>query len=130
MSDEKRNDVKYQGKLYGAELRFTPNGVAVCEGRMSVNRKDKRTDEWQSAWFSVTAWRETAEAMAEIEDKAEVIVTGYLDVDPGYTKRDGTEVDNRVKVTALQVEKVADPRERPQSQPQQVTQEDFDSVPF
>lgn len=129
MTDYKQNAVTYEGRLFGPELRFTPSGTAVCEGRMKVSRKDKRTDEWANAWFTVTAWQETAEQMAELGDRAEVIVTGRLDVDPGYTTRAGVEVPDRVKITADRVERVGPSVQRAASEPQRVT-EDLADIPF
>ena len=51
-----------------AELRFTPQGVAVAAFTVAVTPRVKRGDEWadgETSWFRCTAWREMAESCAE-----------------------------------------------------------------
>jgi len=45
------------------ELRYTPNGTAVCNVRLAINRKYKSGDEWKDevCFLSATAWGKTAE---------------------------------------------------------------------
>lgn len=126
---DKQNVVSFQGKLHRIELRYTSGGIPVCEAGMSINRKNKQTDDWESAWFNVTAWRDVAEQMGSLPDKSEVVVHGYLDLDPGFTTRSGEQVPNRVKVTVERIDVVGAVVQRPVSEPQQVT-EDLSDVPF
>ncbi|HUV09722.1 MAG TPA: single-stranded DNA-binding protein [Acidimicrobiia bacterium] len=66
------------------ELRFTPNGHAVANFGVAVNRRwqNRQTQEWEEAtsFFDVTCWQQLAENVAEsIQKGARVIVTGRLD---------------------------------------------------
>ena len=50
------------------ELRFLPNGDAVCNMNVAVTPRTKKGDEWVDGdvlWYRVTAWRYRAEAVAE-----------------------------------------------------------------
>lgn len=45
------------------ELRYTPNGDAVCSFTLATNEKVK--GETSTTWWKVTLWRKTAEAAAK-----------------------------------------------------------------
>lgn len=66
------------------ELRFTPQGKAVCKLRLAFNsrRKNQQTQEWEDAdvyYVDGTVWDQEAEHIAESLDKGhEVFVTGRL----------------------------------------------------
>ena len=66
------------------ELRFTPNGVAVANMRVAVNRRKRnpQTGEWDDqldGFFTVNVWREMAENIADsLEKGARVVVMGRL----------------------------------------------------
>ncbi|HEX9891082.1 MAG TPA: single-stranded DNA-binding protein [Actinomycetota bacterium] len=65
------------------ELRYTPNGAAVANFRVAVNRRFKDTDgQWKEAetsFFRVNAWRTLAENSAESLTKgSRVLVVGRL----------------------------------------------------
>lgn len=74
------------------ELRYTPQGVAVCNFTMATN--DKRRDqagELQDVtmWFKVTLWRQQAENAAKYLAKGrQVYIEGRLRVED-WTDRDG-----------------------------------------
>ena len=55
------------------ELRFTPNGAAVANFGLAVNRRwrNQQTNEWeeQTSFFDVVCWRELAENVAESLDR-------------------------------------------------------------
>ena len=74
------------------ELRYTPQGVAVCNFTMATN--DKRRDqagELQDVtmWFKVTLWRQQAENAAKYLAKGrQVYIEGRLRVEE-WTDRDG-----------------------------------------
>ncbi|MCW2901857.1 MAG: single-strand binding protein [Streptosporangiaceae bacterium] len=67
------------------ELRFTPSGVAVAKMSVGVSKRvrDDQTKEWKdgpTSWHDVTAWRLTAEHVAESLQKGmRVIVVGQLE---------------------------------------------------
>jgi single-strand DNA-binding protein len=64
------------------ELRYTPQGVAVCDMGLAVNRKYTRKDGEkvdQVAFVDVTAWNRLAEIAAEFLKKGRaVLVSGHL----------------------------------------------------
>ncbi|MCC6327077.1 MAG: single-stranded DNA-binding protein [Acidobacteria bacterium] len=90
MSFNKITLVGHLGK--DPELRYTPQGIAVCNFTMATN--DKRRDqagELQDVtmWFKVTLWRQQAENAAKYLAKGrQVYVEGRLRVDE-WTDRDG-----------------------------------------
>jgi single-strand DNA-binding protein len=92
--------VGYLGK--DPELRYTPQGIAVCNISVATTerRKDPRTGEPQdiTTWFRVTLWRRLAEIANQYLAKGkQVYVEGRLRQEE-YTDRDG------VKRTSLAVD--------------------------
>jgi len=70
------------------ELRYTPNGKAVCSFRMAVNRKWGQTDE--TLWIKVTAWDKLAEIVGEHVKKGQlVLVNGDWMKVEAYANRQG-----------------------------------------
>ncbi len=63
------------------EMKYTPNGTAVCHFRLGVSRDRKSEDgERESDWFDVTAFGQQAEFVSQYLDKgAQVGVTGRLE---------------------------------------------------
>src|SRR6476661_8359572 len=77
-----------------AEMRYTPQGVAVCDFSVAVNkvtgkgesRKEKTT------WFKVTVWRERAETASQyIKKGMKIMVIGEVDA-RAYTDKNGAAV--------------------------------------
>jgi len=64
------------------EMRYTPNGQAVTEFRVAVNRRYRgQNDEWmeETEWFRVVAWGPLAERTAEnLRKGRKVYVEGRL----------------------------------------------------
>lgn len=81
------------------ELRYTPQGDAVCDFSVAVNdRKRDKAGEWQdvTTWFKVTFWRKQAETASKYLTKGKsVYVEGRLQVEE-WTDRDG---NNRFTLT-------------------------------
>jgi single-strand DNA-binding protein len=73
------------------ELRFTPQGAAVCSFSMATNEKRKDKDgELQdvTTWFKVTLWRNQAENAAKFLKKGQsVYIEGRLRIEE-WTDRD------------------------------------------
>src|SRR5258708_8306743 len=74
-----------------AEMWYTPQGVAVCDFSVAVNkvtgkgenRKEKTT------WFKVTVWRERAETASQyIKKGMKILVVGEIDAS-AYTNKHG-----------------------------------------
>jgi single-strand DNA-binding protein len=78
------NQVSIVGNLTDdPELRYTPNGAAVCKFRVAVNRRYKdESGQWKdgdTSYFSVNAWRTLAENVAEsLTRGTRVVVSGRL----------------------------------------------------
>lgn len=66
------------------EMRFTPNGAAVANFGVAVNRRwfDKKANDWaeEVSFFDVVAWRDLAENVADSITKGmRVVVVGRLE---------------------------------------------------
>ena len=78
------NQVTIVGNLVDdPELRYTPNGAAVCKIRVAVNRRYKdESGQWkdgETSYFTVNAWRSLAENVAETMTRgSRAIITGRL----------------------------------------------------
>src|SRR5687768_7802667 len=74
------------------ELRYTPQGTAVCNFSLATNEKKRdKAGEMQevATWFRVTLWRQQAENAAKYLTKGSpVYVEGRLGVED-WTDRDG-----------------------------------------
>lgn len=74
------------------ELRYTPQGVAVCDFSICTNEKKKdKTGQLQevATWFRITLWRSQAENAAKYLKKgSQVYVEGRLSLEE-WTDRDG-----------------------------------------
>ena len=74
------------------ELRYTPQGAAVCSFSMATNEKRKdKSGELQdiTTWFKITLWRNQAENAAKYLTKGSpVYIEGRLRIEE-WTDRDG-----------------------------------------
>ena len=76
------------------ELRYTPNGVAVTNMRVAVNRRfrNNQTNEWDEkldGFFTVNVWRDHAENVAEsLKRGTRVLVQGRL-ISRSYEDKEG-----------------------------------------
>ncbi len=74
------------------EMRYTPQGTAVCSFTMATNerRKDKSGEQQDvTTWFKVTVWGKQAETVSKYLTKGRrVYVEGRLHVEE-WTDRDG-----------------------------------------
>ena len=93
------------------EMRYTPNGAAVCEFRMAVNRRYTTSDGEQKEetdWFRVTCWNRLAETVNQYLQKGrKAYVEGRIS-SSAYTDREG-QPQATLEVTAETV-KFLDPR--------------------
>jgi single-strand DNA-binding protein len=104
MSFNKITIVGYLGR--DPELRYTPQGTAVC--KLSVATTEKRKNvagemEEYTTWFRVTAWGRQAELSNEYLTKGrQVYIEGRLRLEE-YTDRDGNpRVSPEVNATDIQ----------------------------
>lgn len=76
------------------ELRYTPQGDAVCSFSMATNeRKKDKSGEFQevATWFKVTLWRRQAENASKYLSKGSAVyIEGRLQMEE-WTDRDGKE---------------------------------------
>ncbi len=74
------------------EMRYTPQGTAICSFTMATNerRKDKSGEQQDvTTWFKVTVWGKQAETVSKYLTKGrKVYVEGRLHVEE-WTDRDG-----------------------------------------
>jgi single-strand DNA-binding protein len=74
------------------ELRYTPQGTAVCSFSVATNEKKKdKTGELQdiTTWFRITLWRNQAEVASKYLTKgSQVYIEGNLRVEE-WTDREG-----------------------------------------
>ena len=75
------------------EMRYTPNGVPVCNFSVAVNRTWTNAageKQEQVTWFQVSAWRRLAEICAQYLAKGDrvLIVSESIDVN-AWMDRDG-----------------------------------------
>lgn len=83
------------GNVGDVQLKFTPNGKAVCEVSVAENhnRKNEQTGQWETestTWRRVSFWENHAETIAnEIQKGDRVIVTGDERLRE-YERQDGT----------------------------------------
>ncbi len=75
------------------ELRYTPNGVPVCDLRVATTPRRQVGEQWEdkeTLWFKVSVWRQLAEHVAESFKKGDrVVVTGKL-LQQSYQREDGS----------------------------------------
>ena len=86
------------------ELKFSPQGKAICSFGLAVNRRFQRDGEWteSTSYMNVTAWDQLGENIAaSLAKGARVVVSGRLDVRE-YERRDGTK-GTSVDITANEV---------------------------
>ena len=91
------------------ELRFTPQGKAVANGRVAdtPRRLNQQTNQWEDAgetlWLSFSVWDAKAEALAEAAHKGDLVtVVGEL-VARSWDAQDGT----KRTVTEIKAREVA-----------------------
>jgi single-strand DNA-binding protein len=75
------------------ELRYTPNGIAVCDVRLATTPRRKVGEEWQdkeTLWFRVTCWRELAESVAATLKKGDRVMAQGRLLQQSYERNDGT----------------------------------------
>ena len=83
------------------ELRFTNNGIPVCNFGIAVNRVRSQNEEVD--FFDVTAWRELGETIANYKSKGDpILLEGRLQFRSWETE--GGEKRNKVDVVADQIQ--------------------------
>ena len=101
------------------DMRTTPNGTAICELGLAVNRRWKDQagrDQEETTFVDVTAWNKTAENCAQYLQKgAPVLVEGRLHLEQ-WEDRNGGGKRSKLSVVAETVQFLAN-RSDAQQQP-------------
>jgi single-strand DNA-binding protein len=123
------------------ELRFTSNGIPVCDFGLAVNRVRSKSEEVD--FFDITAWRELGETIANYKKKGDpILVEGRLQYRT-WEAQDGSR-RSKVDVVADNVQFLprsgdageggAPPgegqRARRSRDDVDLNEEDFDDIPF
>ena len=107
------------------ELRFMPNGDAVCNLTVKVTPRKKKNGEWgkgEPSWYRVAVWRAAAEAAADkINADDRVLVAGTLEMTS--FEKDGVK-RSIPEVTAEAIGVIPKPLDKPESTKQQNDQGD------
>ena len=87
------NNIKITGRLTAdPELKNTPNGTAVVSFRVAVDRSYKGADgEKLTDFFSVVAWRSTAEFICKYFSRGRLILIDGEMQSRRYTDKDGND---------------------------------------
>lgn len=87
------NNVTLIGRLVAdPELRYTPNGVAVAQARIAVDRAVKSEGQPEADFIGLVIWRATAEALCEHCKKGrEIAVNGHIQT-RNYENNEGTTI--------------------------------------
>lgn len=101
------------------ELRYTPQGDAVCDFSVAVNdRKRDKAGEFQdiTTWFKVTFWRKQAENASKYLTKGKsVYVEGRLQMEE-WNDRDGNKRFT-LAIQGSELQFIGDPRSSDDSTP-------------
>ena len=114
------NKIMLGGRLTAKpEMRQTLGGIPVCSFTMAVNRRARAGEQAVADFFTVTAWRQTAELVSKYFTKgSSILVVGTLQnrswTDQNGQKRFATDiiadeinfVDSRSESTAAQADHV------------------------
>lgn len=88
------------------DLRYTPQGVAVCSFSMATNEKRKdKTGEFQdiTTWFKITLWRQQAENAAKYLTKGSpVYIEGRLRIEEWTDRENNNRYTLDVQATDMQ----------------------------
>lgn len=83
------------GNVGGVELKFTPQGKAVCEVSVAENhnRKNDQTGQWETestTWRRVSFWENQAEAVADQVQKGDRVIVAGDEKLREYERKDGS----------------------------------------
>ena len=103
------------------DLKFTPNGLAVCTFTLAVNRpfKNPQTGEHDADFINCVAWRKLAENVANYTSKGNLVAVDGRIQTRNYEGKDGS----RVYVTEVVCDSVQFLEPKRNGQTQQQTQQ-------
>ena len=114
------------------DLRFTPNGLAVCTFTLAVNRpfKNQQTGEYDADFIQIVVWRKAAENCANYLTKGSLVsVDGRIQT-RSYQNNQGQKV-YVTEVVAENVQFLQTKKQEPQSkEPEQPQDGPFTNAEF
>lgn len=114
------------------EMRYTPNGKAVTDFSVAVNRRWNTQDGTpgeETTWFKVTCWGKLAETTNQYLSKGrQVLVTGRVNAS-AWTGQDG-EARATLELTAQDVKFLGGRGDQAGSGPSQDFATDEEEIPF
>lgn len=113
------------------ELKYTPSGIAVCSFRIAVDRRTRsETNEQQTDFIDIVAWRQQAELVANYLGKGRLVgVHGRLQI-RSWVQADGQR-RSKAEVVADQIQFLDRPKDVQAEQPVSVSApEDFAVEPI
>jgi single-strand DNA-binding protein len=100
---ERLNIVILQGRLTAdPELKHTSNGTAVCSFTLAVDRPYQKDGEKQADFFTLVAWRNTAEFCSKYLYKGQLVAAEGSIQTREYTDKEG----NKRKAYEVVVNKI------------------------
>lgn len=83
------------GNVGDVQMKFTPNGKAVCEVSVAENhnRKNDQTGQWETestTWRRVSFWENQAEAVADQVQKGDRVIVSGDEKLREYERKDGS----------------------------------------
>jgi single-strand DNA-binding protein len=120
------------------ELRYTPQGKAVCSFSMATTEK-RRDAEPQTIWFKVTTWGHTAEAAAKYLTKGTpVYIEGRLRIEEWTDRENKQRYTLDVQASDMQFisgggrdsDRLETPAEEQRSIMDQIVASQDDDIPF
>jgi|YelNatPaOPRAMG01_1025707.scaffolds.fasta_scaffold26329_8 single-strand DNA-binding protein len=120
------NSVILTGRLTGdPALRYTPDGTAVAEFTLAVNRRGRDGKELTD-FIDIVVWRKQAELCATYLKKGRMIgIEGRLEIDR-YQSQDG-KTQRRARVVARRVEFLGSKPKEGEEVPEEVVSFDEDA---
>lgn len=88
------------------EMRFTPNGKAVCNFTMATSEKWKDGDEWKenTEWHRIVSWGKLAENCAKLLTKGkQVYVEGRLQTRSWDDKDGNKRYTTEIVISTMQI---------------------------
>lgn len=112
--------VTVTGNVGDVQLKFTPNGKAVCEVSVAENhnRKNEQTGQWETestTWRRVSFWENQAEAVAEQVQKGDRVIVSGDEKLREYERKDGSKGAS-LEVRGRHIGKVVMPLQNQQQQ--------------
>lgn len=131
------NEICIEGRLgKDPEMRFTPNGKAVTQFSVAVQKRKKEGTEWvddgPAEWFRCTAWNKLAESVAEQLRKGDVAHVHGRNETRSWDGKDGQK-QYRTEVVAYSVTRALTFGPKSASEPgrgERPSNDSLDDLPF